>query len=66
MKMVPNGISYDTGSDPAVLHCECFDRRKQPENLRLSPEEPSYVVAALHVSNLTPAGLRIMYVPGIV
>jgi hypothetical protein len=61
--MVPNGIAYETGANPAILDAELFHCRKQRHDMRLSLKELDYPVAGLHVGQTnqlpTHPGVRI-------
>jgi hypothetical protein len=51
VKMVPNGIAYETGANPAVLDAKFLHCRKQRHNMRLSLQELGNVVASLHAGH---------------
>jgi hypothetical protein len=48
MKMVPNGVAYETGANPAIVDAEFFHGCKQHYNVPLSFKELGDVVESLH------------------
>ena len=51
VKMVPNGIAYETGANPAVLDAKCLHCRKQRHDMRLSLQEHGNVAESLHAGH---------------
>ena len=49
--IVPNGIAYETGANPAVLDAKFLHCRKQRHDMRLSLKELGNVVASLHAGH---------------
>jgi len=48
MKMVPNGVAYETGANPAIVDAEFFHGCKQHYNVPLSFKELGDVGESLH------------------
>jgi hypothetical protein len=53
MKMVPNGVAYETGANPAIVDAEFFHGCKQHYNVPLSFKELGDVVESLHAGQAT-------------
>jgi hypothetical protein len=53
MKVIPNRIADETGADPAILDPKRLHCGKQLHDIWLLPKELGYLVAIVHVGQVT-------------